>query len=168
VSDDRPEADIEEQARVVEDFLTGLVSAYGLEGSVDVTWDDGVILVDVAGEQTEALVGARGVTMIAIHELARTVLQRHTREPARLRLDIAGYAQRRRQALTIYAEQLIEQLMAEGGEIMLEPMSASDRKVIHDVAATREGVTSYSEGESPGRYVVLSRVPTEDSTSEEE
>jgi len=168
VSDDRPEADIEEQARVVEDFLTGLVDAYGLEGSVGVTWDDGVILADVGGEQTEALVGARGATMIAIHELTRTVLQRHTREPARLRLDIAGYAQRRRQALTIYAEQLIEQLMAEGGEIMLEPMSASDRKVIHDVAAAHEGVTSYSEGESPGRYVVLSRVAAEDSNSEEE
>jgi spoIIIJ-associated protein len=57
--------------------------------------------------------------------------------------------------LTIYAERLIDQLLGEGGEIMLEPMSPADRKVIHDAAAAREGVSSYSEGESPRRYVVL-------------
>jgi spoIIIJ-associated protein len=82
-------------------------------------------------------------------------MQRYAHDTARLRLDIAGYAERRRQALTIYAERLIDQLLVEGGEIMLEPMSPADRKVIHDAAAAREGVTSYSEGESPRRYVVL-------------
>jgi spoIIIJ-associated protein len=56
--------------------------------------------------------------------------------------------------------------MAEGGEIMLEPMSAADRKVIHDVASNHPAVTSYSEGEAPRRYVVLSRV--EEMTAEEE
>jgi spoIIIJ-associated protein len=79
---------------------------------------------------------------------------------------MAGYAERRRTALSIYAEQLIEQLKAEGGEIMLEPMSPADRKVIHDAAANHDGVTSYSEGEPPRRYVVLSL--TGDFTSEEE
>jgi spoIIIJ-associated protein len=58
--------------------------------------------------------------------------------------------------LSIYAEQLIEQLLEEGGEIMLEPMSPADRKVIHDVAAQHDRVISYSEGEPPRRYVVLS------------
>jgi spoIIIJ-associated protein len=91
----------------------------------------------------------------AIHELTRTVMQRYAQDTARLRLDIAGYAERRRQALTIYAERLIDQLLEEGGEIMLEPMSPSDRKVIHDAAAARDGVGSYSEGEAPRRYVVL-------------
>jgi len=89
------------------------------------------------------------------------VMQRYAQDTARLRLDIAGYAERRRQALTIYAEQLIDQLMSEGGEIMLEPMSPADRKVIHDAAANHEGVESYSEGETPRRYVVLTRVDTD-------
>jgi spoIIIJ-associated protein len=157
VPDDRPVLDIEEQARIAKDFLEGLVDAYGLEGTVTARVDDDVIIVDVDGEQTEALVGVRGSVRAAIHEITRTVLQRHGQDSARLRLDIAGYAERRRQALTIYAEQLIDQLVEEGGEIMLEPMSPADRKVIHDVAAGHEGVTSYSEGEPPRRYVVLSR-----------
>lgn len=156
--DDRPVVSIDRQAEIAKDFLEGLVSAYGLEGSVTVRIEDDVIVADVTGDQTEALVGVRGTVRSAIHELTRTVMQRYTQDAARLRLDVAGYADRRRQALTIYAEQLIEQVTTEGGEIMLEPMSASDRKVIHDVAAAHPGVTSYSEGEPPQRYVVLAAV----------
>lgn len=164
VSDDRPVLSTEEQAKIAQEFLEGLVGAYGLEGEVTTTVEDDVIIADVSGEQTEALVGVRGTVRGAIHELTRTVLQRYGQQTARLRLDIAGYAERRRQALSIYAEQLIDQLTSEGGEIMLEPMSPADRKVIHDVASTRPGIESYSEGEPPRRFVVLSKV----SSSEEE
>src|SRR3990172_6084183 len=151
----RPDMSIDEQAKVVERFLTGLLGAFGLEGSGQTRVEEDVVIADVSGDQTQALVGPRGSTLEAIHEVCRTVLQKHARETARLRLDIAGYGERRRQALTIYASQLIDQVMAEGGEIMLEPMSASDRKVIHDAVAAREGVRSFSEGEPPRRYVVI-------------
>jgi spoIIIJ-associated protein len=167
--DDRPDISIEEQARIAGEFLEGLVDAFGLEGVVSTKIEDDVIVADVDGEQTEALVGVRGSVRSAIHELTRTVMQRYAHDTARLRLDIAGYAERRRQALTIYADRLIDQLLAEGGEIMLEPMSPADRKVIHDAAATREGVNSYSEGESHRRYVVLTvTAPTAAARSEEE
>ena len=161
VSDDRPNLSVEKQAEVTRDFLEGLVDAYGLEGDVTTKIEDDVIIADVSGDQTEALVGIRGSVRSAIHELTRTVLQRYSADTARLRLDIAGYGERRRKALAIYADQLIDQLMEEGGEIMLEPMSPADRKVIHDAASDNDSVTSYSEGEPPRRYVVLSRVNNE-------
>lgn len=144
-----------EQAPMVEEFLNGLVASFGLDGQVNVSVDDEVIVVTINGEQTEALVGPRGSVMEAIHEITKTVLHRQVDDTARVRIDIAGYAERRRQALSIYAAQLIDQVLGEGGEIMLEPMSAADRKVIHDAVAEREGVRSYSEGEPPRRYVVI-------------
>jgi spoIIIJ-associated protein len=156
---EQAEVEIDELVPVVRDFLSGLVTAFGLEGAVDVRVEDDTIIADIRGEQTEALVGNRGSVLEAIHELTKTVMQRKTQSSARLRLDIAGYAERRRQALTIYANQLIDQVLEEGGEVMLDPMSAADRKVIHDAAAAREGIRSYSEGEAPQRYVVLSREP---------
>ena len=169
--DDRPTIALVEQADIARQFLEGLVDAYGLEGTVEASVDDDVIVAEVNGEQTEALVGVKGSVRSAIHELTRTVLQRYSQDTARLRLDIAGYGERRRQALTIYANQLIDQLLADGGEIMLEAMSAADRKVIHDAGAAREGVTSYSEGEAPRRFVVLaaeSKSSAEDASEEEE
>jgi spoIIIJ-associated protein len=154
----REAADPDQLAPRVKEFLTGLVEAFGLEGEVDVRVEEDVIVANVTGEQTEALVGPRGSVLEAIHELARTILHEPGLETPRVRLDIAGYAERRRKALTIYADQLIDQVLAEGGEIMLEPMSAADRKVIHDAAAARPGLRSYSEGVAPRRYVVLARM----------
>ncbi len=149
------EVDPGEQAQVVVGFLNGLLEALGLEGTVSSNVDEDIVMVDVEGEQTEALIGPRGSIMQAIHEVSRTVVQRQTKHPVRLRLDIAGYTQRRREALAIYAGRLAEQVKAEGQEIILEPMNSADRKVIHDAIAEVEGVRTYSEGEEPHRSVVV-------------
>lgn len=161
-------ADPDAQAPLVAEFLEGLVESFGLEGQVHVQVQEDVIVAAVSGEQTEALVGTRGSVMEAIHEITKTVLHRQAGDTARVRLDVAGYAERRRQALSIYAAQLIEQVVGEGGEIMLEPMSAADRKVIHDVVAANKGVRSYSEGEAPRRYVVLAATDDDDSDRDEQ
>ncbi|MGZ8785905.1 MAG: RNA-binding cell elongation regulator Jag/EloR [Acidimicrobiia bacterium] len=145
----------EEQASVVGEFLEGLLNAFGLEGSVQTRVDDDIIYADVVGNETEALVGSRGVILQSIHELAKTVVQRKTQESARIRLDIAGYAERRREALKIYAQRLAQQVLDEGGEVMVEPMNAAERKVIHDTLSEIEGVRTYSEGEEPRRSVVI-------------
>ena len=153
--DDREEKDPAEQAEEIESFLSGLLDALGLEGSVATRVEDGVIYADVTGEQTEALVGPKGSILQATLELCRTIVQRRSQAGARIRLDIAGYNERRREALKIYAQRLGEKVLAEGEEIMLEPMNAADRKVVHDTIGTIDGVRSYSEGEEPRRSVVV-------------
>ncbi len=147
----------DEQAAVVKDFLSGLLAEFGLEGRVETRFDGRILHADVLGEQTEALIGAKATVMQAIHELTKTVVQRKTARNCRLRLDIAGYGQRRRKALAIYAGRLASQVLDEGGEIMLEPMNAADRKVVHDAVAAVDGVRSYSEGAEPRRSVVISQ-----------
>ena len=149
------EVDTGQQAEVVKEFLEGLLNAFGLEGTVDVRVDEEIIYADVNGEQTEALIGEKATIMYAIHELVRTVVQRKTMAGARVRLDIGGYGERRRQALTVYAGRLAEQVLEEGDEIMLEAMNPADRKVVHDAIGEIEGVESYSEGEDPRRSVVI-------------
>ncbi len=152
------EVDRAEQAEMVRDFLRGLLDAFGLEGQVTCTVEDDIILADVSGEQTEALVGAKGSILQSILELSRTIVQRKSQAGARIRLDIAGYTERRREALRIYTGRLVEKVLAEGGEIMLEPMNPADRKVVHDSAAELGGVRTFSEGEEPRRSVVIARI----------
>ncbi len=78
-SNERPEqAPIEEQAKVAARFITGLLDAFGLEGTVETKIDDDVLYIDVQGAQTEALVGPKGSVMQSVHELTRTVVQRKT------------------------------------------------------------------------------------------
>ena len=153
---EEPEVTMEDRVEVVQSFLEGLVGSFGLEGEVKTHGEDGIVFASVDGPQTEALIGERGAIMQSVHEITRTVAQRKIREGTRLRLDIAGYAERRREALQIYAKRLAEQVLEDGGEAMLEPMNPSDRKVIHDAIGEIDGVGSYSEGEEPHRSVVIS------------
>lgn len=154
--DDRPDqAPIEEQAEVAKAFVEGLVDAFGLEGTVTTRIEDDVLYLDVAGAQTEALVGPKGSVMHSVLELTRTVVQRKTYGAPRMRIDIAGYGERRREALQIYAAKLATQVIEDKSEVMLEPMNAADRKVLHDAVAEIDGVRSYSEGDEPRRAVVI-------------
>ncbi len=146
---------LEEQTEVAADFLRGLLEAFGLEGTVETRNEKDALYIDIEGDQTEALVGPKGTVLQAVHELTRTVVQRKTFGAPRIRLDIAGYAARRRKALEIYSGQLAEKVIGEGDEIMLEPMNAADRKVVHDAIGDIEGVRSFSEGEEPHRSVVI-------------
>ena len=97
----RIEADKDEQLKVSINFLEGLVKSFGLDGKVEGTLEDENLIVKVTGEQTEALVGEKGFIIRSIHELTRTVVQRKTGAGTRLRLDVADYATKRKEALTI-------------------------------------------------------------------
>jgi spoIIIJ-associated protein len=154
--DDRPEqAPIEEQAEVAVGFISGLLGAFGLEGEVTSRIEDRVLYLEVTGEQTEALIGPKGSVMYSVLELTRTVVQRKTYGAPRMRIDIGGYVERRREALKIYAGKLATQVIEDQDEVMLESMNAADRKVVHDAVAEIDEVRSYSEGEEPRRAVVI-------------
>lgn len=150
-----PDATIEDQAAIAAEFVKGLLEAYGLEGEVTTSVDEDVLKIDVSGDQTEALVGRRGAIMNSVLDVTRTVVQRKTFGAPRMRIDINGYGERRREALRIYTKRQAERVLEEGGEIMLEPMNAADRKVVHDAVADIDGVESLSEGEDPDRAVVI-------------
>ena len=151
----RVEADKDEQLKVSIDFLKGLVKSFGLKGDVEGTLEDENLVVKVTGEQTEALVGDKGFIIRSLHELTRKVVQRKTGAGTRLRLDVAEYAKKRKEALTIYAERLSKQILDDKQEVMLEPMNSVDRKTLHDAASTLNGIRSYSEGREPYRSVVF-------------
>ena len=149
------EADPKEQLKVSIDFLQGLINSFGLEGKVDGELEDKNLVVNVKGEQTEALVGEKGMIIRSLHELTRTSVQRKTGAGTRLRLDVADYALKRKEALTIYAERLTKQILEDKQEVMLEPMNSVDRKTLHDAVADISGIKSYSEGREPYRSVVF-------------
>jgi spoIIIJ-associated protein len=152
---------IEDQVEVIEDFLDGLMEAFDLDGEISTTEiDEETSEVRVEGDELGYLIGPKGQTLAAIHELCRTVAQRRLAGPheGRIRLDIGGYRERRREALTRFATQVAEEVRSSGVEKALEPMSPPDRKVVHDTINEIDGVQTSSEGEEPRRRVVVSPV----------
>jgi spoIIIJ-associated protein len=151
------EVALEEQAAVAKDFLDGLVAEIGLPADVAVgRLEEDTVELAIDGQDLGVLIGQRGATLLALQDLTRTVVQRRTGATnGRLLVDVAGYRRKRQQALARFAQQVATQVKAEGRSKALEPMSAADRKVVHDTINALEGVTTTSEGEDPRRYVVV-------------
>ena len=148
----------QDQAELMEGFLDGLLDAFGATAEItshDV--DDETVEIEVVGDDLGRLIGPKGQTLQAVHDLARTVVQRRAPGPhqGRVRIDIGGYRLHRRQALERFTRQLAEEVQRSGVAKALEPMAAIDRKVVHDTANELDGVVTSSEGEEPRRRVVI-------------
>ncbi len=138
------------------EFLTGLVTAFGTTGSVSVSREEDEIEVRVDGTELGLMVGPGGATLLAIQDLTRVASQRRLGDQdTRLRIDIAGYRERRREALTRFALKVAAEVKETGSSRMLEPMTSADRKIVHDSLTEVEGITTRSEGEDPRRRVVV-------------
>lgn len=152
---------LDEQVTIATEFLEGLLDAFDYEASIDrEDVDEETAELKVTGSDLGLLVGPRGTTLSSLNEVMRTVLQRTAggRAEGRVRADVAGYRERRREALARFTEEQAAAALEEGQSRVLEPMNSADRKVVHDTANDIEGVTTVSEGEDPRRWVVI--VPT--------
>lgn len=136
------------------DFVEGLLDAMDLDGEVAADVSDDTISMAITGESSGILIGRHGRTLEAIQDLLRTAVQRKAQSRVRLTLDVEGYRDRRREAVAKQAREMAEKALQEG-EVELPEMSAFERKVVHDVVSTIEGVTSFSEGEEPRRRVII-------------
>jgi len=152
------EINVDAQAEIISSFLDGLVEAFGLDGEVEQEKvDEETIELRVNGDDLGLLIGPKGQTLAALQELSRTVAQRSLDGPARgrVRLDVGGYRQRRKEALQRFTRSVAEEVKASGMQKALEPMASPDRKIVHDTANEIDGVRTISEGEEPRRRVVL-------------
>lgn len=153
---------LDREGEVAADFLETLLDIADLDGDIDVDIDGdraSVSIVDSEeGRVPRRLVGPEGKVLEALQELTRLAVQAQTGERSRLMLDIAGHRADRRAELETQASQVAERVKASGEKESMEPMTAFERKVVHDTVLAA-GLTSESEGSEPHRYVVV--LPTD-------
>ncbi len=149
-----------EQGSIAKEFLTGLLASMNITAEVSVKEiDEETVELSVnANPPTElgVLVGPRGATLQALQEVTRTVVQ--SKSPSRtdrILVDVAQYRERRVAALGRFAQQVASEVVETGEERALEPMSAADRKAVHDALTDNDAVVTRSEGEEPRRFVVV-------------
>ena len=165
--EDLPPVDPTTVSAVATTFLEGLVSAAGLKGSVSAKVEGEDIDIDVLGDDLGFLVGTKGATLLALQDLTRVVSQRRLGDhETRLRVDVAGYREKRREALSRFALKVAEDVKTSGQARALEPMNSSDRKIVHDALTEVDGISTRSEGSDPFRRVVVALASiSEDSES---
>ncbi len=145
----------ENPGAVAHTVMARLLRHMGFSGTVHVREQDGMIAVQVSGEHLGALIGRRGATLDALQFLLGLMVTRQTRAKVRVAVDVEGYRERRRLALEDLARRTAERVAREGREVMLEPMDAGERRIVHTTLAGHAQVLTFSRGEGAARAVVV-------------
>lgn len=151
---------LEEEGEIAADYIEELLDTADIDGDIDIEVRDGRTYVSVVTEddqnaELEALVGPKGEVLDSLQELVRLTVLSATERRSRLVLDVAGYREERAGALREMAQQAVTQVQSTGDSVHLDPLSAYERKIIHDAVA-EAGLISESEGEGAGRHIVIS------------
>jgi spoIIIJ-associated protein len=144
-----------EPAERVRAILERVVDALEVDANVEVDEDAEQIVGRVDGEDVGLLIGRRGQTIDAVQLLCYRAAFRGLQERKRVVVDAAGYRERRQEAIERQADRAAERALKAGKEIELEPMTPSERRVVHQHLKDRAGVETFSEGDEPERSVIV-------------
>jgi spoIIIJ-associated protein len=144
-----------EAAERVRELLERIADEADIDAEIEVTEDDAEITGAFLGEDLGSIIGHHGQTIDAIQHIAYRVAFRGSHARKRLVIDAAGYRERRAVALRAAADQAAEAAIHDRRAIRLDPMSALERRVVHEHLKTRHDVETYSEGEEPSRRLVV-------------
>lgn len=142
-------------AERVRAVLDEVVGALDLDGSIAVSEDSDQIVGRIEGEELGRLIGRRGQTIDALQLICYRAAFRGMQERKRVVVDAAGYRERRREVVERQADRAAERALDTGREIELEPMTATERKIVHDRLKERSGLETFSEGEGHDRCVIV-------------
>jgi spoIIIJ-associated protein len=152
----------EEPAERVRELVEGVLDELDLDGEVDVVEEDERIVASVDGDDDYGLlIGKRGQTIDALQLLSYQAAFLGMRERKRVIVDAAGYRERRRETLTARADRAAEQALSGERQVTMDPMSAQERRVVHEHLKERAGVETFSEGDEPERCVVVAPLVSE-------
>ena len=145
-----------EEGEVAGDYLEQFLDILDFDGDIDLDVEgDRAVVSIVGGDDLDTLVGPAGAVLDAIQELTRLAVQQELGDRSRLMLDIAGWREAKREALTDAGRVAAQRVLESGESEELEPMTPFERKIVHDAVAVVDGVVSESEGAEPKRRVVV-------------
>ena len=150
---------LEEEGDVAADYLEELLDIADIDGDIDIEVRNGRTYISIVAEEEsaglESLVGRDGEVLEALQELTRLAVLSATESRSRLVLDINGYRAERAGDLQKIAEDAVAGVKESGEAVALAPMTAYERKIVHDAVADL-GLVSESEGEGADRHIVVS------------
>jgi spoIIIJ-associated protein len=135
--------------------LERIVDELDVDASVEVSEDPDEIIGRVDGDDLGLLIGRRGQTIDAVQLLCYRAAFRGRQDRKRVTVDAAGYRERRREAVERQADRAVDRALKTGNEIELEPMTPTERRVVHQHLKDRAGIETFSEGDEPERCVVV-------------
>jgi spoIIIJ-associated protein len=148
--------DGDEPAEALEDLLAEIADGLDLDVEIDVEEGDGLLRGSLRGDDVGLFIGRRGQTIDAVQHLAQRIVFNEGPSDVRIVIDADGYRERRAETLRADADNAAEETLRTGRPVEMDPMPASERRVVHEHLRDRGDVETHSEGEEPERRLVVS------------
>ena len=151
------EAQIIEAKQRAMAFAEGLAQASGMDVSARLAADEpeGVVIA-LDGADSRYFVGRGGQILDSLQYVSSLIVNRGGGPRLRVIFDADDYRARREQTLRALAMQLADQVRSTGQEAVLDPLSAMERRIVHQALTEESGIRTYSEGEEPDRFIIIS------------
>ncbi len=149
--------DVEKVTKSCKDFLDHMFAAMGMEVRVDVAVDtsEGLVSIELSGEEMGLLIGKRGQTLDSIQYLVSLVVNKENDKYLRVKVDTENYRERRKETLESLAKNIAYKVKRSRRSVALEPMNPYERRIIHSALQGDKYVATRSEGEEPFRHVIV-------------
>jgi spoIIIJ-associated protein len=148
---DRDESELATQVRGIVERVTG---AIGAGTRVEIVEDDERLVATCSDGDLGLLIGKHGQTIDALQHVVNAAIRRGRDGAKLVVVDAADYRARRRETLEAIADRAAARAVA-GERVQLEPMTASERRIVHERLKELPGIETGSEGAEPNRYVVV-------------
>lgn len=146
---------IDDPLTKAEAFLNDVFVKMGLDITIDQIETEHGYTLNLSGPELAVIIGRRGQTLDALQYLVNIIANRQSKHRIRMMLDAENFRERREKTLQQLALRLAQRVIKTGREVMIEPMPASERKIIHAYLQNHPKVKTYSKGEEPYRRVVI-------------
>ena len=146
---------IDQVVEEVTNYVQGIIDDMDVEGAISSTSNRRSINMQIDTNEPGRIIGYHGKVLKSLQLLAQNYLYNRYSRTFYITINVNDYVEHRAEVLQSYAQKLATRVLEEGRSQVTDPMSSSERKIIHRIISRMEGVTSYSEGDEPNRYVVV-------------
>ena len=147
--------DIEEVVENVTNYVQKIVDEMDVEAGISSSYNRRTINMQIDTNEPGRVIGSHGKVLKALQLLAQNYLYNQYSKSFYISINVNDYVEHRAEVLQSYAQKLAQRALEDRRGQHTDPMSNSERKIIHRIISRIDGVTSYSEGDEPNRYVVV-------------
>ena len=143
--------------KFVKDFLEELAKRMNTNFMPEVNEKDGIITAIIVTDDSAVMIGKEGKNLNAIQTVLRQSLRKYGNFDIKVNLDISGYKARREKNIEREVRKIAKEVLKTKIEAKLDPMNSYERRIVHNVIASFDGLLTQSEGEAPNRISFLSK-----------
>lgn len=147
--------DIDQVVTEISAYVQEILDDMDVEAKIETTHNRRTINIQVDTNEPGRVIGYHGKVLKALQLLAQNFLYNRYERNFYININVNDYVEHRAEVLQGYAQKLAERVLEDQEAYHTDPMSSSERKIIHRIISKMDGLTSYSEGNEPNRYVVV-------------